>query len=526
MCSALLGAALVLIPLTSPAAQAGSDRPPPRIGAIEIVGHEVFDEPTRGISAPYRVANKIHIQTRERVIRRELLFAVGDALNPELLAQTERNLRALPFLRDASVETIPAGANGDEVADRVDVRVVVWDTWSLAPRLQFERVDDSAEWEVGVSELNLLGLGKEVSVSHQVTLDRTASRFLYRDPQLAGSRFVLTTAAADLSDGDEGFLALDRPFYSLVDEWAFAVRAAAFTRQDPLFQNGTEIGHLRHLARRGDFEIARAVRRRPASALRLHAAYRLRDEWIGNDRRDFGIVEVGLRSVTHRFVRLTHVSRFERAEDLNLGPQTYGRFGVSTSAFGGQVGRVLFLTAGHTRTVAFSPTHFLVGALGGIARREQGRWTNVRTEARLRYLRKHSTRHTLIGKIDFRIGHNLDPEIQLLLGADNGLRGYPVRRFEGTRSLLLSAEERWFVADDVGQLLSVGVAAFLDSGFAWPDQTSVDLADLKTAVGASLLLGGNCLSAGPGVRFNLAYALDPVTNAGRWVFSSLSRIEF
>ena len=180
MGGALLVAALVLIPLTGLAAQAGPDRPPPRIGAIEIVGHEVFDESTKGITAPYRVANKIHIQTRESVIRRELLFAVGDSLNPELLAQTERNLRALPFLRDARVETIPVGEGGDRLADHVDVRVVAWDTWSLTPRLQFERVDDSAAWEVGVSEANLLGLGKEVSVSHQVTLDRTASRFLYR----------------------------------------------------------------------------------------------------------------------------------------------------------------------------------------------------------------------------------------------------------------------------------------------------------------------------------------------------------
>ena len=387
---ALVAAALVLIPLTGLAAQVGPDRQPPRIGAIEIVGHEVFDEPTSGISAPYRAANRIHIQTRERVIRRELLFAVGDALNPELLAQTERNLRALPFLRDARVETIPAGEDGDELPERVDVRVVVWDTWSLAPRLQFARVDDSAEWEVGMSELNLLGLGKQVSVSHHVTLDRTASRFLYRDPQLAGSRLVLTTSVADLSDGDEGFLALDRPFYSLADEWAFAVRAAAFTRQDPLFLNGTEIGRLPHVARRGDLQVARAVRRRPASALRLHAAYRVRDEWVGSDRRDFGIVEVGVRSVTHRFVQLTHVNRFERAEDLNLGPQTYGTFGVSASAFGGQDGRVLFFTAGHTRTAAFSPTHFLVGAVGGIARHEQGRWTNVRSDVRLRYLRKHA----------------------------------------------------------------------------------------------------------------------------------------
>jgi hypothetical protein len=50
--------------------------------------------------------------------------------------------------------------------------------------------------------------------------------------------------------------------------------------------------------------------------------------------------------------------------------------------------------------------------------------------------------------------------------------------------------------------------------------------DLKTAVGGSLLLGSPRLSAGPGVRFNLAYALDPLPLADRWVFSAISTIDF
>ena len=182
----------------------GQNEPPsPVIGTIEIVANEVFNEPSGGFAAFYRAANKIHISTRQRIIRRELLFATGDRVDAERLEQTERNLRALSFLRDARVEAVPVDGDGDGQAERVDVRVVTWDTWSLTPRIDFEQVDDRTIWEAGVSENNLLGLGKSVAAWHRTDLDRTTDRVLYRDPQLAGSRFSLTASLADLSDGDE-----------------------------------------------------------------------------------------------------------------------------------------------------------------------------------------------------------------------------------------------------------------------------------------------------------------------------------
>ena len=181
--------------------------------------------------------------------------------------------------------------NGDGLPDRADLRIVTWDSWSLMPRVEFERVGDRSVWEVGVSERNLLGWGKEVAASHEVTLDRTANRFWYTDRQLAGSRIALTAAIADLSDGDEQIFTLARPFYSLQDEWAFSVRAIGFNRRDPLFLDGNEVAQLPHRATWGDVELGRAVLRRSASALRLHAAYRLRKESVAGQRRDFGIAE-------------------------------------------------------------------------------------------------------------------------------------------------------------------------------------------------------------------------------------------
>ncbi len=111
------------------------------------------------------------------------------------------------------------------------------------------------------------------------------------------------------------------------------------------------------------------------------------------------------------------------------------------------------------------------------------------------------------------------------MGADSGLRGYPVRQFVGNRSFRLSIEERYFIADDVFQLVSFAVAAFVDTGYAWPEDQKMMLRDLRSDVGLSLLLGRNRIAATtPGLRFDLAYALNPIAGVGRWQFSIGSTI--
>lgn len=520
-----VGAVAVMITLAAPVAGA-QDHPPAVIGVIEVVTNEVFDEPGEGLTTPYRAANKVHVRTQDRVVRRELLFDTGDPVNQELVEQTERNLRELPFLRDARVDTTPVDEDLDGRVDRVDIRVTTWDRWSLSPRFDVRQVQHRTIWEIGASEKNLFGLGKAVTVSHRTNLDRTTDQVVYEDHQVAGSNVGLVASLASLSDGDEQFFALDRGYLSLQDPWAVSVGAGSFSRTDPIFEDGAEIGRLRHRGQWGDLEVGRAIRRREHHAVRLHGAYRVREERVGSEGRDFGIVEIGLRSISHQFVRLTHVNQFERTEDINLGAESYGTFGVSTPALGGTDGQVAFLAAGHTRGASLRDDHFVLAGIGVGGRHERGEWRNALADVHVRYLRKHAVRHALVGKVAYRHGHNLDPEVQLLLGTETGLRGYPVRQFAGDRSLLLSAEERWFFADDVGQLVSLGAAAFVDSGFVWPEAEAVDLADLKTGVGVSLLIGSNRLSSRGGVRLDVGYGLNPVAGSARWVFAAGTDIEF
>src|SRR6476660_862473 len=51
-------------------------------------------------------SNDVHHKTRESVIRKNLFFKPGDELVPYLIADNERFLRDLPYLRDADISVV------------------------------------------------------------------------------------------------------------------------------------------------------------------------------------------------------------------------------------------------------------------------------------------------------------------------------------------------------------------------------------------------------------------------------------
>jgi outer membrane protein assembly factor BamA len=503
---------------------AGSEEPPV-IGRIEIVVDDVFeDEGSTPEAWPYQFANQVHIETKEAVIRRELLFREGDTVDPEALAQTERNLRLLPFLRKAHIETIPA--EGDGTTD-VTVRVLVGDSWSTEPQARLSKVGNEWVWALGGSEKNLFGRGMELEAVHRSDFDRDQTYGLFRDPRLFGSRFALSTYYADASDGHHAAVVTNRPFFSLDSRWSFRVGYEDFDRLDPLYLDGERIEDLRHKSRHGELAAARAVRRTARSALRLHLGYQYSDDQVETDERRFGTLQFGLSSVVHSFRQLTHVNRFERTEDVNLGNEAAAFVGLSTPSLGGEPGNSYFFFLAERRGFELGPDGFLLGRASWEARHRHEGMENSIARFYLNFVQKLPARQLVLAKAEYQHGTNLDPEVQIRLGAESGLRGYPVRQFNGTRSLLLSVEGRWFLADDVLKLFSIGVAGFADSGYAWPEGTAVALHDLRSDVGLSLLLGSNRVSASrPGVRFDLAYALQPVEGRGRWLFSAGSQLGF
>jgi hypothetical protein len=493
------------------------------VGRVEVVRHEIFEGRDGAAPAwPYRMANRLHARTREDVIRRELLFAAGECPDGESVAQTERNLRGTGFLRDARVETVPV-----ESADpnAVDVRVSTYDRWTTVPHLRLAKVGNRTVWTVGVAERNLFGRGQQVELQRRSDIDRDQTLLSFRDPRVAGSRVDASVSLADRSDGRRGELMVGRPFFALDARWSFRARAEAFEQLDPLYQDGERVADLPHQGRALDFEGARAVSRTAVGALRLHGAYRYRRDQVAGDLRRFGIAEAGLSFVEHRFLRLTHVNRFERAEDFNLGRHLSAAAGVSLPELGGADGTVLFLGARGRQGLALGRERFLLADAGWGGRRQAGRWENAIADLRVAGAVRLFPRSVLLSQAVYRHGSNLDPETQMTIGAQNGLRGYAVNQWVGTRSLLVASEARLFVADEVMQLFSFALAAFADAGYAWPRGTPVALRDLRADAGLGLMVGRNRLAGRP-LRIDLAYAFNPPAGRSRWQVSMGVQLSF
>jgi hypothetical protein len=514
---------LLLLPVVVGASEPGPAGPG-RVRDIAVLSYPVFDVEDEAGAWPLRLANRLHVLTREEVIRRELLFAPGDDLDPERLAQTERNLRALVFLRDARVET--RHADGGDGGER-DVDVRTFDAWSTSPEVRFAQAGRRTLWSVGISEKNLLGRGQQVEISRRADLDREETFLALADPRLVGSRVGVSLAYSDRSDGRRGEVRLARRFLSLHDLWAFGARLEGFDQLDPLYSDGERVAELHHVARAGDLELSRAVRRTEKSALRVDLAYRHRDDQVAGDLRRFGILEIGLRSVQNDFVSLSHVNRFEGVEDFNLGADSRVWLGLSSPALGGEPGQVLFLGLSQARGARLGSLGLLRARAAWSGRHRHGRLENGLGELQVDYLNKLAPRRLLLSFLRYRHGTRLDPETQITLGVNQGLRGHEVRQWVGDRSLLLSSELRLFLIDDVLQVASFGAAAFVDSGYAWPAGQALSLRDLRTNVGVGLLVGRNRLTTTrAGVRFDLAYAFEPAAGRSRFVFSAGSQVGF
>ena len=107
------------------------------------------------------------------------------------------------------------------------------------------------------------------------------------------------------------------------------------------------------------------------------------------------------------------------------------------------------------------------------------------------------------------VTEQLDAELQLTLGGDNGLRGYPLRYQSGTSRALLTLEQRYYTKWYPFRLFHVGAAAFFDMGRTWgTDVNGFESAGLLKDIGLGLRLGSSRSSFGNVIHIDLAFPLD------------------
>ncbi len=186
-----------------------------RIRRIRVERGPVFDDEGRGLaSKAYAAANRLHVRTRESLIRRELLFQEGDCFDPLRISESERLLRAHRFLESVEIRTRRRRGG------RVDVRVVTRDDWSLRVEPRFHLGGGFAVSGVNLAERNLGGRGGALELLYVDRSGRDDVGLSYFDPQFLGTRWDLWVSAARTAPGWSTQLAVAYPFLGLVGSWA------------------------------------------------------------------------------------------------------------------------------------------------------------------------------------------------------------------------------------------------------------------------------------------------------------------
>lgn len=493
-----------------------------RIGTITIHPLDVYSDAEAGHGSLYKLADRLHIETRKSVIEKFLLFREGDPYSPARLEETERNLRALGFLRSASVV---ASEPHDGV---VDVTVTTQDSWSIAPETQAGSKGGKSTVGATLAETNLLGLGKDLEVGWQHGVDRSRIGIGYTDPAFFAPYWKANFAYGVNSDGYDHRFEVTRPFYSFATPWATDISFTGFRQFDHLYGGGVETERFRQKHREIAASFGMALDPNDVTAHRLTAGVRAVDDSFAvmnrgvtellPANREFRYLFVRYDSSANDFVKLNFVNKDIRFEDFNLGRQYSIEGAISPRMLGADQTTSYFrVAAGDGKWLG---NGFIMPAVALSSRLDGGPQNTIAGTSVL-YLRRggrasHPT--AFLSRLSMNSGWRMDAEQQFFADGLTGLRGYRAHAFAGSRAIVLNVEERLYLGREILQLASPGIVAFADAGNA-TNGGFTTLMHMKSDVGIGLRMG---LPRTPKnlLRIDLAYALnrDPLGRKG-WLIA-------
>lgn len=159
-----------------------------RIGSVRIERLLPFDPDGSWLE---RAANRMHTLTRERIIRRDLLFEEGDRLDPHTITRNKQLLQSRRYISDVAVDVLIDSLD----TTRVDLVVRTRDSWTVDVDAG---VRSGGEASLGLSEANLLGRGHQIRLETNLNyrnFDYGGNVVEYAIPNLWGSFYALNFAA-------------------------------------------------------------------------------------------------------------------------------------------------------------------------------------------------------------------------------------------------------------------------------------------------------------------------------------------
>ena len=445
-----------------------------RIGEIRVVTRDIFDtsDPKEN-KLLFRWANALHITTRPGVIKRALLFKTGDPLSVRALDETERLLRSNRYLYDVKFRAL---AYHDGV---VDIEVATRDTWTLDPGFSAGRTGGTNSGGIGIKEYNLLGTGTSISFGRSTNVDRSSNQYQIARERAFGTWTSLSYSHASNSDGRGDAASVVRPFYALDARWAAGVSASSDDRIESIYNAGHVVRQYRHRSKQAEVFGGWSAGLVDGWVQRYSLGVSLQDDAYAPEPgmvapsplpADQKLVAPFVRYelIEDRFERELNRNLIGRPEFFALGLNATVQLGRASTGFGSSRNAWVY-AASISRGFEPVPDHTLITA-ARLTGQVDSRVRHQRLGAQTQYYLPHGKQRLFYASASADMLTGADAGEALLLGGDNGLRGYPLRYQSGTRRALFTVEERFYTDLYVWRLFHVGGAVFFDAGRAWGGQ--------------------------------------------------------
>lgn len=481
------------------------------IRAVSIQRNDVFD-PAESTSWFTRLANRLHITTRDGVVRRELLVHASEPYDSARAAETARNLRALGVFRQVKVDSVTTDSG-------LVVNVVTRDGWSTRPDFRFKSTGGESEYTLAFIEDNLLGTATQASIKYRQTPDRASTSFGFLQPRFIARSFRLGVEYQDKSDGRSFELLAGQPFYSIASRRSFLVQA--IDREDRVLRFFEGERTASDTMRR-DLQLLRVDAGLALSAssrgyVRLGVIGQVMSDGFGPDAgpvptENTGAVGPYLEWRRARFIVARGFVGFGREEDVDVStavrigalaaPESFGydRNGVAPFVAG---------IAGASIGPGFVFLDFRANGLYQSGGLDSGSVTVGGT-----VVVQPGARHTFVVHGDGGWIKNPLPGEEFDLGLGTGPRGFRSHSFTGDRTFYTTAEYRYTVKEELWKVVGIGLAGFVDYGGAWFNgsrrRTGWD-------AGIGLRLGASRASGVEAIRIDLAHRFGNDVEEAGWL---------
>jgi hypothetical protein len=484
------------------------------IRGVQLQRRDIFDPNERSWLA--RIANRLHFQTRPAIIRRELLFRTGEPYDSALVAESERNLRALGIFRRVQIDSVrtPTG---------LMLRVLTKDGWSTQADWRFRSTGGEVAFTIGLVENNLLGTASTAAVRYRNDPDRSSVALSFRRPRMFAGTVGLGLQYENRSDGRIGGIAIERPFFSLTSQRAFRFEAEDHRERVLRFFEGQDVASDT-LSRR--FSLVRAS---AAWAVHASTAGYLRVGMMGQVQRDDFQPEISTAPFEKtvlaslgpylvwnraRFLVTRGYAGFAREEDVDIGLTVRAGLQLAPRAFGygrDGVGPSLNGRVGASLPGGFAYIDALANGLFTSAGLDSGSVQLAGT-----VVLQPGPRHVAVLHVEGGWLEDPLPGEEFDVGLGSGPRAFGSHAFTGDRSIFATAEYRFTVIDDLAGLMGIGIAGFVDHGGAW---YSGARRRLGWDAGIGLRVGASRSSDTPALRFDLARRFANDVEPGGWVLT-------